>query len=62
MRIRLNPNKQIVEQVNEGLIATGGYCPCALEKNDDTKCMCKEFLTRQSTGPCHCGKFIKEEV
>lgn len=20
-----------------------GYCPCSLIKNEDTKCMCKEF-------------------
>jgi ferredoxin-thioredoxin reductase catalytic subunit len=32
----------------------GGYCPCSIEKTDDTKCMCKEF---RETGVCHCGLY-----
>ena len=37
-----------------------GYCPCTVVKNDDTKCMCKEFK-EQKSGLCHCGRFLKEE-
>ena len=36
-----------------------GYCPCKLLKNEDTKCMCKEFR-EQEKGVCHCGLYIKE--
>ena len=43
MEIRLNENKELVEKIKEGLKHRGGYCPCRLEKNEDTKCMCKEF-------------------
>ena len=43
MEIRLNENKEIVEKIKEGLKNKGGYCPCRLEKTEDTKCMCKEF-------------------
>ena len=43
MAVTLNPDKQIVQSVKEGLKRTGGYCPCRLERNEDTKCMCKEF-------------------
>ena len=36
-----------------------GYCPCAVKKNEDTLCMCKEFRERMSDGPCHCGLYTK---
>lgn len=58
-RVKLNPDKQIVKVIQEGLKKTNGYCPCRLIQNEDTKCMCKEF--RESTsGECHCGLYIKE--
>jgi hypothetical protein len=37
----------------------GGYCPCAIEKTPDTKCMCKEFREQKTSGPCHCGRYVK---
>ena len=43
MAIKLNEDKEIVKAVQDGLKKTGGYCPCRLEKTQDTKCMCKEF-------------------
>ena len=43
MKIKLNPDTEIVNTIKEGLKKTGGYCPCRREKTDDTKCMCKEF-------------------
>ena len=43
MAIRLNEDKEIVKMVKDGLKRTGGYCPCRLERTEDTKCMCKEF-------------------
>lgn len=36
-----------------------GYCPCAVFKNKDTKCMCKEFREQKEPGVCHCGRFEK---
>lgn len=35
-----------------------GYCVCAVSKNPDTKCMCKEFR-EQKEGICHCGLYQK---
>lgn len=32
MKIRLNPDKEIVRTVKEGLKAKGGYCPCRVGK------------------------------
>ena len=36
MAVKLNENKEIVEQIREGLKRTGGYCPCRLEKTEET--------------------------
>ncbi len=50
--IEINPDvRHLVEQNN-------GYCPCTVVKNEDTKCMCKEFK-EQTVGVCHCGRFEK---
>ena len=37
------------------------YCPCLLIKNEDTKCMCKQFREQETVGECHCGAFEKIE-
>ena len=39
----VNEDKELVELIRNRLKENGGYCPCALEKNDDTKCMCKRI-------------------
>lgn len=38
-----------------------GYCPCAIERTPDTKCMCKEFREQDAPGKCHCGLYEKVE-
>lgn len=66
MKIIINPNKDIVAEVDrqleENLKEYGHrYCPCSLIHNEDTICMCKEFR-EQEEGMCHCGKYIKIKV
>ncbi len=65
MKITLNPNKEIADTVKEGLKQNGGYCPCRREKNEDTKCMCKEFKEQINDpnfeGFCHCMLYYKEK-
>ncbi len=65
MKITLNPDKEIVKSVKDGLKAKDGYCPCRLEKSDDTKCMCKEFREQiedpDFEGFCHCLLYYKEK-
>ena len=58
--IKLNPDKEFVKDFKEKLKESQGYCPCRLIKNEDTKCMCKEFR-EQTTGWCHCELYYKEE-
>lgn len=60
MKISLNHDKSIVEDVRKRLKENDGYCPCRLVKNKDTKCMCKEFVEQTTSGECHCGLYIKE--
>lgn len=62
MKIRVNsdPDMQgVVDAVRAKLKENGGYCPCRVEQNEDTKCMCKEFR-QQESGMCHCGLYVKE--
>lgn len=65
MKIRLNEDKEIVRTVMEGLKKKGGYCPCRLEKNEDTKCMCSQFRAQiddpDYEGYCHCMLYYKEK-
>ncbi len=63
MKITLNENEEIVKVVKEGLDKSGGYCPCRREKNEDNKCMCKEFREQikdpEFEGFCHCMLYYK---
>ena len=59
MKIKLSEDKELVSAIREGLKKTGGYCPCRLSKNEDTKCPCKEFREQTEPGECHCGLFEK---
>ena len=58
MKIKLNPDKEVVDTVREGLKRTGGYCPCRRERTEATKCMCQEFKDQIADpnfeGFCHC--------
>jgi len=60
MAIRLSENKELVQEIREKLKKNGGYCPCRIERIEDTKCMCKEFREQES-GECHCGLFVKDK-
>ena len=59
MSIKLSEDKEIVQEIREKIKENGCYCPCKIEKTDDTKCMCKEFR-EQEGGECHCGLYVKE--
>lgn len=58
MKISVIPDKEYAAYVRKRIEENGGYCPCSLVKNDDTKCMCKEFREMEY-GKCHCGLYIK---
>lgn len=58
MKIIVNPDPNIVNDIRNKLKENEGYCPCRLNKTPDTKCMCKQFR-EQDSGMCHCGLYIK---
>ncbi|MCI6006800.1 MAG: ferredoxin thioredoxin reductase catalytic beta chain [Ruminococcus sp.] len=64
MMITLNPNKELVAKIKDGLKQKGGYCPCRLERTPENKCMCKEFREQikdpNFTGYCHCMLYYKD--
>ena len=65
MKIKLNPNEEIVKMIKEGLEAKDGYCPCRREKKEEYKCMCEEFKAQvadpEFEGYCHCMLYYKEK-
>ena len=58
MAIRLNSDPEVVASIREGLKRTGGYCPCRVDRTEDTKCICREFREQMADpdfeGYCHC--------
>ena len=60
MKITINPNKEKAAQIKDQVNMNSGFCPCKLIRNEDTKCMCKEFRN-QELGECHCGLYVKTE-
>ena len=59
-KIVLNDDIELVAEVNRQLQETKGYCPCALEWNESTKCVCtafKESLAKEEETECSCGKY-----
>ncbi len=63
MKITLNPDKEIVKSVKEGLKRRNGYCPCRLENKPEYKCICQEFKEQIADpnfeGFCHCMLYYK---
>lgn len=61
LKIQVSSDLETVRVIREGLKATGGYCPCLVERSEDTKCLCKAFREQVTPGLCHCGLYVKVE-
>lgn len=63
--IKLNPNKQMVEKMQEVMRKNGGYCPCRLQHTEENICICAEFRRQiadpEFSGYCHCQLYYKEK-
>lgn len=55
---KINPNKDYVFKIIEGLIKKDGHCPCRVNVDETTLCPCDEFI---KTGICKCNLFQKKE-
>ena len=60
MKIKVTDDKAWADEVRAAIRANGGHCPCQIEKTEDTRCVCKEFLEQES-GTCRCGLYVKTE-
>ena len=62
--ISVNPDTEYVAEMGKKLRENNGFCPCSLERNEDTKCRCKEFreqVERGEEGYCHCGLYYYQK-
>ena len=50
--------KEINPDIGKLVEQCDGYCPCAVERNEDTLCPCKDFREQES-GVCVCGRYEK---
>lgn len=57
LKVRVNPDKEIVKMVTDYLRESGGMCPCRI----DTKCQCPQFRNQNEPGQCHCMLYEKYE-
>ena len=65
MKVHINPDKEIVAMIRQGLKENDGYCPCIYQSKgkSEYKCMCYDFLNNVQVGEtCHCGLYIKDEM
>ena len=62
-KVSLNPDEAVVRRIREGLKRKNGHCPCRLDENEDTRCICKEFREQikdpEFEGFCHCRLYYK---
>ena len=59
-KIVLSEDVELVAEVNRQLQETKGYCPCALYREPEYKCICASFreaLARGEETECNCGKY-----
>ena len=63
MKIKPDPDQEIVNTIREGLKRTGGYCPCRRERTEATKYMCQEIKDQIADpdfeGYCHCMLYYR---
>ena len=65
MAVTLNPDAEMVRTIREGLKRTGGYCPCRIQRTEETRCICQEFRRQMGDpefeGYCHCMLYYKSK-
>lgn len=52
---KLNPDKDYVMKIVEGIHRKDGHCPCRLQYDDTTLCPCDQFVNE---GICKCNLFV----
>ena len=64
MLVKRYADEPLATEIRAAVKASDGHCPCVLEqfRNEDTKCMCKEFRESPAGTICNCGLYIKVEA
>lgn len=66
-KFRVNTEEpELVTEILEQIKSNGGYCPCKVIHDENTKCMCKEFKDtlnseENSQDTCSCGLYRIEK-
>ena len=66
MKVIKNPEwtEEQIEAFKKQIKDNDGYCPCALAKTPETKCLCTEFrdmIKSKTPCECHCGLHVLVE-
>lgn len=64
MQVKRYADEQTAAEIRAAVHAADGHCPCVFEafRNEDTKCMCKDFREAPKGTVCNCGLYIKIEA
>lgn len=65
IKVIKNPVGDVAESVLNAVKKNDGYCPCKIDRTQETKCMCREFREQVKSGvlgECHCGLYTAVEV
>ena len=54
----INPNKEVVSKIIDGIYKKDGHCPCRVKVDETTMCPCDEFV---ETGKCVCRLYLPIE-
>lgn len=54
--MKLNPDKEYVERIQQAIKEKDGYCCCKIQKTKENKCPCYEFRINKK---CECDLYIK---
>jgi len=56
MNVILNPDARKVDAIRNFLKTNGGYCPCQINRSEDTICPCKKFRENKE---CCCELYVE---
>ena len=63
-KYRINTEEpELISEIIDQIKKNGGYCPCKVLHNEDTKCMCQEFKDilnseeKAINDTCACGLY-----
>ena len=46
MNIKVTTDTELRDTIRAKLKENGGYCPCSIIRDEDHKCMCRDFIEK----------------